>query len=52
MKLKIRGDSRPYIPISRIDEAGTVDFFVRDFRKENNEKSFTYHLLNLNVLES
>ena len=46
-------DSRPYIPISRIDQPGIVDFFVRDLRGINNgadqKKSFTYQLLDLQV---
>lgn len=41
--------SRPYNPVSRIDEPGLVDLFVRDLRKENTASSFTNRLLNLKV---
>ena len=47
-------DSRPYIPISRIDEPGIVDFFVRDFRGmnqgDNQKKSFTHNVIDLEVI--
>ena len=45
----MKGNSRPYIPISRIDEPGIIDLFVRDMRPENKVKSFTNHLLELKV---
>jgi hypothetical protein len=40
---------RPYNPVSRIDEPGIVDFFVRDLREVNKTESFTHHLLSLRV---
>ena len=45
VKIKIGDKSRPYNPVSRIDESGVVDFFVRDLRKENQASSFTTALL-------
>ena len=35
VRIHLGNDSRPYIPISRLDEPGIVDFLVRDLRKEN-----------------
>jgi NAD(P)H-flavin reductase len=32
IRINIKGKSRPYNPISRIDEPGIIDLFVRDMR--------------------
>lgn len=49
IKIDIGGNSRPYCPVSRIDEPGIVDIIVRDTREEN-EKAFTAELLQLKVV--
>ena len=46
--VEANGDRRPYVPISRIDEAGYVDILVRDMRAKN-VGSFTEKLLSLPV---
>lgn len=49
IKIRIGEYSRPYNPVSRIDEPGIVDLFVRDLRRENSANSFTSKLLDLKV---
>ncbi len=49
IELHINGKKRPYNPISRIDEAGQVDFLITDLRKLNGQNSFTNHILSMNV---
>lgn len=49
VNIRLGDRSRPYNPISRIDEPGIVDFFVRDMREKNKAESFTHRLLDLKV---
>ena len=61
VKIEVGGESRPYNPVSRIDEPGSVDFFIKDMRKDekgredredekdNAGNSFTHRLLKLKV---
>ena len=48
VSIELNGDSRNYVPISPIDQPETVDFLIRDRRKEQ-KGSFTASLLELKV---
>ena len=45
IKIGLGESSRPYCPVSRIDEPGIVDIIVRDTREEKLEGAFTGELL-------
>ena len=49
IKIGLGESSRPYCPVSRIDEPGIVDIIVRDTREEKLEGAFTGELLELKV---
>ena len=46
----LNGEKKNYVPISRIDDPGTVDFLVRDMgEKVGVEKSFSRRLVEMKV---
>ncbi len=46
MELHLNGEKKNYVPISRIDEPGAVDFLIRDMGdKVGPEKSFSKRLV-------
>ena len=44
----INGEKRPYVPISSIDQSGTVDFLIKDMSTVN-PYSFTKKVISLSV---
>jgi NAD(P)H-flavin reductase len=53
VELHLNGEKKNYVPISRIDDPGVVDFLIRDMsEKIGPEKSFSKKIIDIKVINS